>query len=131
MMMRLVMVILVSFATAPRAEVATAPVKGFVQWSGAFRDAMARCWNVGGLSPGAAVTRIIVGVEFLPDGRPVEGSLRLVAFENGDQAQADEAFAAASRAIMRCAGDGYDLPADQYQIWQKMEINFDANLPTP
>ncbi|MCT4683195.1 MAG: hypothetical protein N4A39_05640, partial [Roseicyclus sp.] len=79
-----------------------------------FRVAVSQCWNVGSLSTEAQRTTVVVGVDMSREGRPVDGTLRLVSYEGGSQSAAQQAFEAARRAILRCGTDGYGLPAESY-----------------
>lgn len=86
--------------------------------------AVKQCWNVGSLSTDALRTVVTVAVSMGQDGKPDAGSIRMVGFEGGDETSARQAFEAGRRAIIRCAGEGYPLPADKYAQWQEIEIVF-------
>lgn len=86
--------------------------------------AVKQCWNVGALSTDALRTIVTLGVSMDPSGRPVEGSIRLLGYEGGDATAARGAFDAGRRAILRCARDGYPLPAEKYDQWREVEIVF-------
>ncbi|MBU2991977.1 cell envelope biogenesis protein TolA [Octadecabacter sp. 1_MG-2023] len=84
------------------------------------------CWNTGALSTGAQNTIIDMVFDMTPDGRPVTGSIQLDGFSGGNATDADAAFQAARRALIRCTGDsGYDLPQDQYDQWQRVVLTVD------
>jgi hypothetical protein len=89
-----------------------------------FRIAVQACWNVGALSTEALQTTVVVGFDMARDGRPETGSLRLIEFSGGSQAAAQQAYEAARRAIIRCGVNGYDLPAESYDHWQRVELVF-------
>jgi hypothetical protein len=91
-----------------------------------FPYQVAPCWsvNVGSRAANVAVT---IGMELLPDGKVVASSLELVDFEGGNQSDANVAFQAGRRAILRCQKDGYDLPEDEYHLWRNLEIKFDPS----
>lgn len=90
----------------------------------ALRVAVSNCWNVGSLSSAAQRTTVVVSVSMLQDGRPNTESIRMVSSSGGSGEDARQAFEAARRAIIRCGGDGYDLPADKYGQWQDIEMTF-------
>ena len=85
---------------------------------------MSSCWNVGSLSTEALRTTVVVAVTMAQDGRPDTNSIRMLSSSGGDGASARQAFEAARRAIIRCAGDGYDLPAEKYSHWREIEMTF-------
>ena len=89
-----------------------------------FRIAVNRCWNV---DPGSVAARVTieVGFELTPAGR-IAGDVRLEA-SSGDPAATRVAFEAARRAILRCQGEGYDLPAAKYEQWKEVVITFDPS----
>lgn len=86
--------------------------------------AVKQCWNVGSLSTDALRTVVTVSVSMAPDGKPDSGSIRMIGYEGGDEASAQQAYEAGRRAIIRCAGDGYPLPAEKYEQWKEIEIVF-------
>jgi hypothetical protein len=91
-----------------------------------FLRQVGNCWNTGALSTGAQSTIIDMVFDMTPDGRPVSGSIRLDGFSGGSAADADAAFQAARRALIRCTGDtGYDLPQDQYEQWKRVVLTVD------
>lgn len=85
-----------------------------------FRDAVAACW----VAPDAAAT-VTIGFAMGADGMPDADSFRQI----GDLGASQSAFAAAKRAVMRCAGDGYDLPAAKYDQWSQLEMRFAPDAP--
>ncbi|WP_284261770.1 cell envelope biogenesis protein TolA [Roseicyclus amphidinii] len=89
-----------------------------------FRVAVSACWNVGSLSNEAQRTTVVVGFDMSREGRPVDGTLRLVSYEGGSQSAAQQAFEAARRAILRCGANGYGLPAESYDHWRQVELVF-------
>lgn len=92
----------------------------------ALRIAVQRCWIVDVGSEAASVT-VTVGMEMDPSGRVVGSSLRLIGSEGGSASAADTAFQAARRAILRCQGDGYQLPQDKYDQWKQIEMTFNPD----
>lgn len=90
----------------------------------ALRVAVSSCWNVGSLSSEALQTTVIVTVDMTPDAKPVISSIRLASSSGGSAAAANQAFEAARRAIIRCAREGYGLPAEKYSQWKEVEMTF-------
>lgn len=86
--------------------------------------AVKQCWNVGALSTDALRTIVTIGVSLDQGGRPVEGSIRMLGFEGGDETAARGAFDAGRRAILRCGSKGFPLPAEKYDQWREVEIVF-------
>lgn len=86
--------------------------------------AIKACWNVGSLSTDALHTVVTIGVSMGQDGKPDAGSIKLISSEGGDDTSTRQAFEAGRRAIIRCAKEGYDLPAEKYGQWQNVEIVF-------
>ena len=96
--------------------------------AGELAAVMARlkeCWNVGVLSSAALETTVFVSFEMTRDGRPIESSLSLDGFEGGIERDAQSAYLAAKRAILKCGNSGYNLPLEKYDLWAKMQIEFD------
>lgn len=89
-----------------------------------FRVAVSTCWNVGSLSTEAQGTTVVVGFDMTPEGRPVDGSLRLISSKGGGTLAAQQAFEAARRAILRCGANGYNLPVESYDDWRQVELVF-------
>jgi len=90
----------------------------------ALRVAVSRCWNVGSLSSAALQTTVVVSVSMTPDGKPVNGSIRMLSSSGGSDANARRAYETARRAIIRCGGNGFDLPSEKYSQWQEIEMTF-------
>ena len=92
-----------------------------------LRFAVQQCWN---LDPGSPAASVVVTVGFSLDqqGRVDQGSIRQTSVDGPDGARED-AFARARRAILRCQGEGYDLPAEKYAQWRDIEVTFNpANM---
>lgn len=87
-----------------------------------------RCWNIGALSEGAVNTKVVLGFELTPAGMPVSETVRLINYdgEGSSTDDAQEAFVAARRAVLRCGAAGFDLPRDYYQYWRQVEMTFAA-----
>ena len=92
----------------------------------AFGLAVGQCWNVGSLSPSALATTVVVAFDMQRTGAPVTGSIRMVDFSGGSEADADRAFQAARRAIIRCGTKGFQLPVEKYDQWREVEATFNA-----
>jgi hypothetical protein len=103
----------------------TAPNPLTYEEQAAFRMAVQRCWNVGGLSAEALRVTVVVHLTLDQYGKPDPTSLVLADFEGGSAAAARQAFEAAKHAILRCSRDGYDLPAEKYDVWKDVSIVFD------
>ena len=89
-----------------------------------FRSAISNCWsiNVGSRAANVSVT---VAMELQSDGRVIANSLKMTSFEGGNQSDANVAFQAARRAILRCQKDGYNLPIAKFAQWKNLEVTFD------
>jgi hypothetical protein len=87
-----------------------------------FRLAVQGCWVIDPGSPAARVT-VTLAFQMRPDGMPVAETIRLLGAQGDGDAQ--RAFEAARRAVLRCAQGGYPLPADKYEQWREVEITFD------
>ena len=75
------------------------------------------CWN----PPSGTDPTVTIGFSMDRDGRPDPDSFTLLG------AADPQAFAAARRAVMLCAGAGYDLPKDRHDAWKRVELTFTAN----
>ena len=86
--------------------------------------AISPCWNLGASSSAALSTTVVVGMELSIEGKPLASSIYLVGYEGGDDASAQRAFETTQRAINDCGAKGFELPADKYSAWKKVEITF-------
>ena len=91
--------------------------------SDALRLAVQACWVVDVGSQAANVT-VTLAMEMDRDGKVVPGTLEMIDATGGDGAAVQTAFQAARRAVLRCQGQGYDLPAEKYEQWRELEIVF-------
>ncbi|MDI3336516.1 hypothetical protein QKW60_08870 [Defluviimonas aestuarii] len=89
-----------------------------------FLRQISQCWNLGALSTDAMATKVTLAFSMTPEGLPVDGSIRLAGFEGGSEAAAQQAYEAARRALIRCKGQGYDLPPEKYEQWREIELVF-------
>ncbi|PSL19970.1 cell division and transport-associated protein TolA [Shimia abyssi] len=91
----------------------------------ALRVSVQNCWVVDVGSRAADVT-VTVGFSLDRDGR-VQGDIRLINAEGGDEAAARTAFQSARRAVLRCQKTGYELPVEKYDHWRDIEITFNPD----
>lgn len=89
-----------------------------------LRVAVSQCWNVGTLSSEAQDTTVTVFVAMNQDGTPQQDSIAMQSFSGGSEAAARRVFETARRAIIRCGGRGFPLPAEKYGQWQEIEMTF-------
>lgn len=92
-----------------------------------FRVAVEQCWNRGSLSTEASGTTVSVQFSMAPDGTVERGSLRMIGHKGGGDAAAKQAYEAARRAILMCEKGGYKLPAEKYNRWKDVIIDFNAS----
>lgn len=87
-----------------------------------FRNLINSCWNV---DPGSVAARATVEVSFTltREGR-VDGDTRLLSY-SGDKAATATVYEAARRAILRCQGNGYELPTEKFEQWREVTLTFD------
>jgi len=90
----------------------------------ALRVAVQQCWNVGSLSSDALRTTVVVAVSMGEDGKPNNGSIRMLSASGGGDSAAKQAFEAARRAIIRCGSRGFNLPVEKYDSWRDIEMTF-------
>lgn len=106
------------------AALLAAPVVAYAQTPyDAMRAQVQKCWLV---DQGAASARVTVtlGMDMSKDGKVMRDSLELVTSNSKNQEATDTAFEYARRAILRCEGDGYGLPPDQFDQWKRIEMTF-------
>ncbi|WP_224813850.1 hypothetical protein [Hasllibacter sp. MH4015] len=88
----------------------------------AFSQQIRTCWNVAEAEP----VRVTVQFEMDDNAHPIPHSFALISADEAARETADLAFAAARRAVLRCAGEtGYDLPSVAMPYWQRVQITFD------
>ena len=92
-----------------------------------FRVAVEQCWNRGSLSTEASRTTVSVSFSMAPDGTVEKGSLKMIGHDGGSDAAAKQAYEAARRAILMCEKGGYRLPAEKYNRWKDVIIDFNAS----
>jgi hypothetical protein len=91
-----------------------------------LRLAVQRCWVVDVGSQAASVT-VTLGFDMARDGTVIANSLRLLDAEGGEGPAVQAAYEAARRALLRCQQGGYDLPADKFAQWQRIEMTFNPS----
>jgi hypothetical protein len=88
--------------------------------------AIARKWNLGASSTDALRTKVVLRVNFAPDGRPM--GFELIESDGPTETAVNQLFQTAQRAVNRAAADGgLPLPPDKYDTWRVLELVFDAN----
>ena len=92
----------------------------------AFKNQVLNCWAVN-IGSRAANVSVILSMDMQPDGKVVASSMEMIGFKNGNQSDANVAFQAARRAVLRCQKAGYDLPKEKYKHWRNIELTFDPN----
>lgn len=90
-----------------------------------FRKSVVRCWNFDPGSAAAAAT-LVVAFKLDRSGKP-DGDVTLLSASGGDEAAQNIAFHSVRRAVLRCGGFGFDLPADKFEQWQNIEMTFDPS----
>lgn len=92
-----------------------------------LRVAVSACWNFASLSTEAARVTVEIAMSMTPDAKPVASSLRMISHNGPDEATALQAYEVARRAILRCQGEGYPLPAEKYDQWREIEMTFNPD----
>ena len=83
------------------------------------------CWNLGATSTEALRTTVTIAFSMTDEGKPIQGSVKLVR-SNGDSERAvRRAFESGRHAILKCLENGHDLPIEKYEQWQNVEMTFD------
>ncbi len=89
----------------------------------ALRGQVQRCWNIPAGAVDAVNLRVSVQFKLDPSGA-LEGSPEIIS--GGGSSGVERAAAeAARRAVSRCAP--YNLPADKYEAWADVIVNFDPS----
>ncbi|MFQ6549194.1 hypothetical protein AADZ90_014650 [Aestuariibius sp. 2305UL40-4] len=89
-----------------------------------LRLAIGDCWVLP-IATDAQQTTVVVSFGLTREGG-VEG-VTMVSADGPNQTANTAAFEAARRAILRCERGGYDLPAEKYEHWQRVQVTFDPN----
>ncbi|SKA14422.1 hypothetical protein [Consotaella salsifontis] len=90
---------------------------------GMIKDQMARCWSPPTGGTGADSVKISIKMELDPSGT-LQGMPSIVSGGGGSGVER-AAAEAALRAVRRCSP--YNLPADKYQAWSEVTLNFDPS----
>ena len=85
---------------------------------------ISNCWSVNVGSRAANVT-VVLGMQLEPDGMVVTSSMEMIEYAGGSETDANVAFQAARRAVLRCQKNGYYLPKEHYEDWKYVQIKFD------
>lgn len=89
----------------------------------ALRGAIERCWSVPAGLADAEDMRVTITMRLTPDGQ-IDGSPQVEA--SGGEPTARRSFAeSAQRAVLRC--QPYQLPAEKYETWAEVVVNFDPS----
>ena len=88
-----------------------------------FRFAVQKCWNVNPSSESARIT-VTVAVSMDEKGKPRAATIKMLSSTDGTPGAVVSAFDAARRAILRCGGQGFDLPSEKYDHWRDVEMTF-------
>ena len=91
----------------------------------AFRLSVQYCWSVGSLSPDAQKTIVTVAFDLDREGRLVGDVTLLESAGGASEGAVASAFETARRAVVRCQGKGYPLPAEKYESWRSVVLTFD------
>ena len=110
-------------ASAPAPAAPSGPPLTSGQREG-LRLAVQDCWNVGALSSEALRVTVTIEVQMNREGVPEQNSVRMLSNTGGSDTAIRQAYEAARRAVLRCGGSGYDLPAESYDYWRTIEITF-------
>lgn len=90
---------------------------------GSFRSAVERCRTIDDGSKASQI-EVLVAMQMQPDGKVVPGSIQLVSADSNDTKAVNVAFQTIRRNILRCQGDGYNLPKEKYDHWREIELRF-------
>lgn len=85
--------------------------------------------ELGALSREAAQMTVSIRFSMTADGMPDTASFRLVDQSSASHAAAQNAFDLGRRAVIECAGAGYDLPLDKYNRWRDIIVDFGPDGP--
>lgn len=89
----------------------------------ALRGAISKCWNVPAGAADAPGLVVTVKMKLAEDGSIQD--MPVVTSGGGADGVARAAAESAKRAVMRCAP--YNLPADKYESWSEVIVNFDPS----
>lgn len=82
-------------------------------------DMVAPCWLPAKNSTATVKVRVLMTPDAMPE------TVTLISSDGASRAATEEAFKAARRAVLRCAGNGYALDRASYDRWREIEMTFD------
>jgi hypothetical protein len=86
---------------------------------------IARYWNLGAADADELRSRIVVRVNFEPDGKPT--NFELIEADGPTKAATERLFQSVRRAVVRAYDDGgLPLPEAEYDSWRVIDLVFDA-----
>ena len=85
-----------------------------------FKNKIKSCWIVPPL--GSTISSISIELFMKKNGQVDE--IKLLSEKKDNNAQASTAFASVKRAILKCQGNGYNLPKAFYEQWKNIKIVF-------
>ena len=85
-----------------------------------FKNKIKSCWIVPVL--GSTISSISIELFMKKNGQVDE--IKLLSEKKDNNAQASIAFASVKRAILKCEGNGYNLPKEFYEQWKNIKIVF-------
>ena len=83
------------------------------------------CWNLGATSTEALRTTVTIAFSMTDEGKPIQGSVKLVRSNSDSERAVQRAFESGRHAILKCLENGHDLPIEKYEQWQNVEMTFD------
>ena len=85
-----------------------------------FKNKIKSCWIV----PVLGLTISSISVELFMKKNGQVDEIKLLSEKKDNNAQASIAFASVKRAILKCEGNGYNLPKEFYEQWKNIKIVF-------
>ena len=85
-----------------------------------FKNKIKSCWIVPPL--GSTISSISIELFMKKNGQVDE--IKLLSEKKDNNAQTSIAFASVKRAILKCQGNGYNLPKEFYEQWKNIKIVF-------
>lgn len=95
--------------------------------SGRMQERVGQYWNLGALAVQGDVAMVTIAFSMMSDGLPTADSFEIVDSSTAEPEATNMAFFAARVAVIRCAGQGYDMPAALFAEWRNIEMTFDPN----
>lgn len=88
-----------------------------------LRLAVQKCWNLPAGMRDASELKVTLAAELTPDGKVINGSIRLIDPSPAPDARFQAAYDAGRRALIRCS-PYTDLPREKYAQWRNIEVVF-------